>query len=89
MATGALLIDHVDSIEESTMGKFESMTVETFDSAEGLRDRLYLNVGEDSGLTTIDVSGGGGAPVEFIRGLYDANSVAKPLNQDHYHEEIP
>ena len=42
LATGALLIDHVDSIEESTMGKFESMTVETFDSPEGLRDRLIL-----------------------------------------------
>jgi len=81
LATGALLIDHVDSIEESTMGKFESMTVETFDSAEGLRDRLYLNVGENSGLTTIDVSGGGGATSEeFIRGLYDAlNSVSKTI----------
>ena len=48
---------------------------------KGLRDRLYLNVGEDSGLTTIDVSGGGGATSEeFIRGLYDAlNSVAKSI----------
>ena len=81
LATGALLIDHVDSIDDTTLGKFESMTVETFDSAEGLRDRLYLNVGEDSGLTTIDVSGGGGATSEeFIRGLYDAlNSVAKSI----------
>ena len=87
LATGALLIDHVDSIEESTMGKFESMTVETFDSAEGLRDRLYLNVGEDSGLTTIDVSGGGGATSEeFIRGLYDAlNSVAKTIESGYAH----
>ena len=57
------------------------MFVETFDSPEGLRDRLYLNVGEDSGLITIDVCGGGGAASEeFVRGLYDAlNSVAKSI----------
>ena len=81
LATGALLIDHVDSIDDTTLGTFESMIVETFDSEEGLRDRLYLNVGNDSGLTTIDVCGGGGATSEeFIRGLYDAlNSVAKTI----------
>ena len=81
LATGALLIDHVDSIDDTTLGTFESMIVETFDSEEGLRDRLYLNVGNDSGLTTIDVCGGGGATSEeFIRGMYDAlNSVAKTI----------
>ena len=81
LATGALLIDHVDSIDAETMGRFESMFVETYDSPEGLRDRLYLNVGEDSGLITIDVCGGGGAASEeFVRGLYDAlNSVAKSI----------
>ena len=81
LATGALLIDHVDSIDEQSLGKFESMRVETFDSAEGLRDRLYLHVGDESGLTTIDVCGGGGTTSEeFVRGLYDAlNSVAKAV----------
>ena len=81
LATGALLIDHVDSIDEQTLGEFELMMVETLDSAEGLRDRLYLEVGENSGLTTIDVYGGGGASSEeFVRGLYDAlNSVAKSI----------
>ncbi len=81
LATGALLIDHVDSIDDTTLGKFESMIVETFDSEEGFRDRLYLHVGDDSGLTTIDVSGGSGTTSEeFIRGLYDAvNSVAKTI----------
>ena len=40
-----------------------------------------MNVGDDSGLITIDVSGGGGATSEeFIRGLYDAlNSVANSI----------
>ncbi len=81
LATGALLIDHVDSIDEETLGEFESMLVETFDSSEGLRDRIYLHVGENSGLITIDVCGGGGpASEEFVRGIYDAlNSVANSI----------
>ena len=81
LATGALMIDHVDSIDEQALGNFESMRVDSLDSSEGLRDRLYLHVGDASGLTTIDVCGGGGATSEeFVRGLYDAlNSVAKAV----------
>lgn len=81
LATGALLIDHVDSIDEQTLGNFESMVVETFDSAEGLRDRMYLHVGETSGLTTLDVCGGGDtSSEEFIRGMYDGlKSVARAI----------
>ena len=81
LATGALLIDHIDGIDEQTLGEFQSMNVETFDSAEGLRDRVYLHVGQDSGLTTIDVCGSGGpASEEFVRGLFDGlNSVAQAI----------
>ena len=62
------------------MGKFESMAVETFDSSEGLRDRLYLNVGEDSGLTTIDVSGAVERPVRssFVVCMMLLTQLLKP-----------
>ena len=81
LATGALMIDHIDGIDENTLGSFESMVVESYDSDEGRRDRLYLNVGASSGLTTIDVCGAGGvASDEFVRGIYDAlNSVASTI----------
>ena len=81
LATGALMIDHIDGIDENTLGSYESMAVESYDSDEGRRDRLYLNVGASSGLTTIDVCGAGGvASEEFVRGIYDAlNSVASSI----------
>ena len=81
LATGALMIDHIDGIDENTLGSFESMVVESYDSDEGRRDRLYLNAGAASGLTTIDVCGAGGvASDEFVRGIYDAlNSVASTI----------
>ena len=81
LATGALMIDHVDDIDASVLGTFQSMNLESLDSDDGRMNRLYLDVGKKSGLTTIDVCGGGGTTSEeFIRGIYDAlNSVAKSI----------
>jgi len=81
LATGALMIDHTDDIDKSTLGTFDSMEVESFDGNEGRRDRLYLHVGDESGLMTIDVCGGSGATSEeFIRGIYDGlHSVANSI----------
>ncbi len=72
-ATGALMINHIDDLTEETLGVFDSLTVSKIDDTEEPRDRIYLEVGKSSGLSTIDVGGGVGvASEEIIRGIYDA-----------------
>ncbi|MEJ6563146.1 MAG: TCP-1/cpn60 chaperonin family protein [Euryarchaeota archaeon] len=72
-ATGAMMIDHLDSLDESVLGTFESMHIETLEGEDARRERLHIHVGEAAGLATIDVGGGDGvASEEVIRGLYDA-----------------
>ena len=81
IATGALMVDSTEDIDNSVMGSFENMWVEAIDTDEGVTDRLYLDAGKKSGLTTIDVCGVGGTTTEeFIRGIYDGlNSVARSI----------
>jgi len=72
-ATGAMMIDHLDSLDASVLGTFESMHIETLEGEDARRERLHIDVGEQAGLATIDVGGGDGvASEEVIRGLYDA-----------------
>ena len=72
-ATGALMLNHIDDLSEETLGSFESLTVSRIDDSDEPRDRVYLEVGKSSGLSTIDVGGGDGvASEEIIRGIYDA-----------------
>ena len=81
LTCGALMVDHLDDLDDNTLGEFTSLKVESHDGDEGRRDRIFLDGGENSGLSTIDVGGAGGiTSEEFIRGIYDAlNSVANTL----------
>lgn len=72
-ASGAQLIDHLDDLDAASLGRFESMAVETFEGDDARRERLHLDFGPNAGLATVDVGGGDGvASEEIIRGLYDA-----------------
>ena len=72
-ATGAMMIDHLDSLDASVLGSFKTMSIETLEGDDSRRERLHLDVGEHAGLATVDVGGGDGvASEEVIRGLYDA-----------------
>lgn len=72
-ATGAKMIDHLDSLDQSSLGSFESMNIETLEGDDSRRERMHIDVGTKAGLATIDVGGGDGvASEEVIRGLYDA-----------------
>ena len=81
LTCGALMVDHLDDLDDNTLGEFTALKVESHDGDEGRRDRIFLDGGENSGLSTIDVGGAGGiTSEEFIRGIYDAlNSVANTL----------
>ena len=80
LTCGALMVDHLDDLVDNTLGEFTSLKVESHDGDEGRRARIFLDGGENSGLSTIDVGGAVEALLveEFIRGhLLDAlNSVA-------------
>jgi chaperonin GroEL (HSP60 family) len=72
-ASGGQLIDHLDDLNASSLGSFESMNVEVFEGDDARRERIHLDFGKNSGLATVDVGGGDGvASEEIIRGLYDA-----------------
>jgi len=72
-STGAKMINHIDDLNDDTLGSFKSMKVISNESSHESRDRMFLDVGSQSGLSTIDVGGGDGvATEEVIRGLYDA-----------------
>ena len=72
-ASGAQLLDHLDDLNTSSLGSFESMSVEVLEGDDARRERLHLDFGSKAGLATVDVGGGDGvASEEIIRGLYDA-----------------
>ena len=55
------------------MGEIESLLHERLEGAEGVRERLILEVGPSAGIVTILVGGTDGvATEETIRGLYDS-----------------
>ena len=67
------MCDHLDDIDDSMLGAFDVLEIETGEDLDGRRERLCLRFGSDAGLVTIDVGGGDGVAVEeTIRGLYDA-----------------
>ncbi len=71
--SGATMCDHLDDLEASMLGTFESLEIETGEGLDGREERLCLRFGQHAGLVTLDVGGGDGAAVEeTIRGLYDA-----------------
>ena len=72
-ATGAHLCDHLDDLESADLGHCDELIVETSEDLDGRRERVRLEVGESTGLATLDVGGGDGVAVEeTIRGLHDA-----------------
>ena len=72
-ATGAHLCDHLDDLEHADLGHCDRLVVETSEDMDGRRERVRLEVGEQTGLATLDVGGGDGVAVEeTIRGLHDA-----------------
>jgi chaperonin GroEL (HSP60 family) len=72
-ATGAQLINHLDDIDDGNLGSLSSALVHVSEHEDGRRTRLIVEVGEASGLVTLDVGGGQGAAVEeYIRAMYDA-----------------
>ena len=55
------------------MGSVQSALVDVTEREDGRRTRLIVDVGQHSGLVTVDVGGGQGAAVEeYIRAMYDA-----------------
>jgi chaperonin GroEL (HSP60 family) len=67
------MINHIDDLSKDNLGNFESLSVVKVEDSNEPRDRITLEVGEHSKLSTIDVGGGDGvASEEIIRGMYDA-----------------
>ena len=70
-ACGAKLCDHIDDIS-SSLGAIESLEHQRLEGAEGVKERIILEV-QNPGIVTILVGGTDGvAAEETIRGLYDA-----------------
>jgi chaperonin GroEL (HSP60 family) len=73
LSTGADMINHIDDLGEENLGNFQSMSIIRVEDTHEPRDRITLDIGEHSKLSTIDVGGGSGvASEEIIRGMYDA-----------------
>ena len=73
LSTGAEMLDHIDDLNASSLGDYESLSISRIEDSNEPRDRIILDVGEHSKLSTIDVGGGDGvASEEIIRGMYDA-----------------
>ena len=71
-ACGAKLCDHLDDLA-SCLGKIESLEHQRLEGAEGVKERIILDVGTHAGIVTLLVGGTDGvAAEETIRGLYDA-----------------
>ena len=72
-ATGAQLINHLDDVVDENLGDLSSALVHVSEHEDGRRTRLIIEVGDASGLVTLDVGGGQGVAVEeYIRAMYDA-----------------
>tara|TARA_Y100001954_G_scaffold56852_2_gene61274 strand:- start:4561 stop:6150 length:1590 start_codon:yes stop_codon:yes gene_type:complete len=71
-ACGAQLCDHIDDMS-SCMGQIAGLEHQRLEGAEGIKERLTINVGENPGIVTIQVGGTDGvAAEETIRGLFDS-----------------
>jgi len=71
-ACTAKLCDHLDDIS-SCLGQIAGLTHQRLEGAEGVKERLTIDVGENPGIVTIQVGGTDGvAAEEIIRGLFDS-----------------
>jgi len=71
-ACGAQLCDHLDDLS-SSLGSIEALEHQRLKGAEGVKERIILEVGKNAGIVTILVGGADGvAAEETIRGLYDS-----------------
>lgn len=71
-ACGAQLCDHIDDMAKS-LGEIESLLHQRLEGAEGVKERIIIEVGDRAGIVTILVGGTDGvAAEETIRGLYDS-----------------
>ena len=69
---GAQLCDHLNDIN-SSLGSIKGLEHKRLEGAEGVKERLILEVGDGAGLVTILVGGTDGvAAEETIRGLFDS-----------------
>ena len=69
---GAQLCDHIDDLSTS-LGSISSLEHQRLEGAEGVKERIILEVGENPGIATILVGGTDGvAAEETIRGLFDS-----------------
>jgi chaperonin GroEL (HSP60 family) len=72
ITTNAALCDHLDDIP-SSIGKIKKLTHERLEGPEGIRERLIIDAGANSGIVTLLVGGTDGvAAAEIIRGLFDS-----------------
>ena len=71
-ACGAELCDHLNDIS-SSLGDLNSLEHQRLEGAEGVKERIIVEVGKDAGIVTILVGGTDGiAAEETIRGLFDS-----------------
>ena len=79
---GAQLCDHIDDMA-SCLGNISGLEHQRLEGAEGVKERLILEVGESAGIVTILVGGTDGvAAEETIRGLFDALRSACMAKED-------
>ena len=71
-ACKAKLCDHLDDLSTS-LGSIEALEHQRLEGAEGVKERLIIEVGEKTGIVTIQVGGTDGvAAEEIIKGLFDS-----------------
>ena len=82
LTCGALMVDHLDDLDDNTLGEFTSLKVESSAMAMKVEEIEFSLMEEKTqGSQIIDVGGAGGiTSEEFIRGIYDAlNLVSNTL----------
>lgn len=81
-ACKAKLCDHLDDLSTS-LGSIEGQEHQRLEGAEGVKERLIIEVGEKTGIVTIQVGGTDGvAAEEIIRGLFDSLRSACMAKED-------
>ena len=58
LSTGAEMINHIDDLTEESLGHFEKLSITRVEDSNEPRDRITLEVGEHSNLSSIDFGGG-------------------------------
>jgi len=80
---GATLTDHLDDVDESSLGDLKTLLYERREGDEEVKERMIIDAGKASGLVTILVGGTEGVVAEeTIRGLFDALRSACIAKED-------